>query len=128
MPLKTYSFDAADALDTPEAQADLLADAFASEDPVIVTAALGMIARARHCLGRPRYRPQPRSDLQSYRPRRQSYAVNDHGHCPGDGVEALCHAGVGGFPCLSDHAKHCSIGCVLFAQQPILWLIGGTWW
>ena len=47
MSLKTYDFDAADALDTPEAQAELLADAFASEDPAIVTAALGMIARAR---------------------------------------------------------------------------------
>ena len=47
MALKTYSFVAADALDTPAAQAELLADAFASEDPAIVTAALGMIARAR---------------------------------------------------------------------------------
>ena len=45
--LKTYDFDAADAIDTPLAQAELLADAFASEDPAIVTAALGMIARAR---------------------------------------------------------------------------------
>ncbi len=47
MTLKTYSFDAAGALDTATAQAELLAEAFASEDPAIVTAALGMISRAR---------------------------------------------------------------------------------
>jgi probable addiction module antidote protein len=45
--LKTLPFDAADALDTPKAQAELLEDAFASGDARIVTAALGMIARAR---------------------------------------------------------------------------------
>jgi probable addiction module antidote protein len=45
--LKTLPFDAADALDTPKAQAELLEDALASGDPRIVTAALGMIARAR---------------------------------------------------------------------------------
>lgn len=47
MALKTLTFDAADALDTPEAQAELLADALASGDAKVVTAALGMIARAR---------------------------------------------------------------------------------
>lgn len=47
MALKTLPFDAADSLDTPEAQAELLEEAFASGDPRIVTAALGMIARAR---------------------------------------------------------------------------------
>ena len=47
MPLETLPFDAADALDTPEEQAALLAEAFASADPSIVTAALGMVARAR---------------------------------------------------------------------------------
>ena len=47
MTLKTYAFDAADSLDTPQAQAELLAEAFASGDAEIVTAALGIIARAR---------------------------------------------------------------------------------
>lgn len=47
MALKTLPFDAVDALDTPEEQAAFLAEAFASDDPQTVTAALGMIARAR---------------------------------------------------------------------------------
>lgn len=47
MTLKTYPFDAADSLDTPQALAELLAEAFASGDAEIVTAALGIIARAR---------------------------------------------------------------------------------
>lgn len=47
MALKTLPFDAADALDSPEAQAELLADALASGDAKVVTAALGMIARAK---------------------------------------------------------------------------------
>ena len=47
MALKTFPFDAADALDTPEEQAALLAEAFASGEAEIVTAALGIIARAR---------------------------------------------------------------------------------
>ncbi len=47
MALKTYPFDAADALDTPEEQAALLAEAFASGEAEVVTAALGIIARAR---------------------------------------------------------------------------------
>lgn len=47
MALETFPFDAADSLDTREEQADLLAEAFASGDAAIVTAALGMIARAR---------------------------------------------------------------------------------
>lgn len=47
MALKTLPFDAADALDTPEEQAAILAEAFASGDPAVVTAALGIIARAR---------------------------------------------------------------------------------
>jgi probable addiction module antidote protein len=46
MALKTLPFDAADALDTAEAQAELLAEALASGDAKVVTAALGMIARA----------------------------------------------------------------------------------
>ena len=47
MALKTYPFDAADVLDTAEEQAALLAAAFASGDAVVVTAALGIIARSR---------------------------------------------------------------------------------
>ncbi len=47
MGLKTYPFDAADVLDTPEARAEFLAEAFASGDAAIVTAALGILARAR---------------------------------------------------------------------------------
>ena len=47
MALETLPFDGADALDTPEEQAALLAEAFASGDPAIVTSALGIIARAR---------------------------------------------------------------------------------
>ena len=47
MALKTYPFDAADALDTPEEQAALLAEAFASGEAGVVTAALGIIARSR---------------------------------------------------------------------------------
>jgi probable addiction module antidote protein len=47
MDLKTVPFDAADALDTLEAQAELLADALASGDAEVLAAALGMIARAK---------------------------------------------------------------------------------
>ena len=47
MPLVTLPFDPADALDTMEEQAAFLGEAFASADPSIVTAALGMVARAR---------------------------------------------------------------------------------
>jgi probable addiction module antidote protein len=45
--LKTFPFDAADAFETSKQQAELLEEAFASGDPRTVTAALGMIARAR---------------------------------------------------------------------------------
>jgi probable addiction module antidote protein len=47
MALKTLPFDAADAIDTPEAQAELLAEALASGDAKVVTAALGIIARSK---------------------------------------------------------------------------------
>jgi len=47
MALKTLPFDAADAIDTPDAQAELLAEALASGDAKVVTAALGMIARSK---------------------------------------------------------------------------------
>ncbi len=46
MALKTLPFDATDSLDTPEAQALLLAEALATSDTKVVTAALNMIARA----------------------------------------------------------------------------------
>jgi len=47
MPLETTIFDAAEYLDTPEPQADLLADAFDSGDATYIAHALGVIARAR---------------------------------------------------------------------------------
>ncbi|UVK43281.1 putative addiction module antidote protein [Mesorhizobium sp. AR07] len=47
MPLETTPFDAAEYLDTPEAQAELLADAFASGDTGYIANALGIVARAR---------------------------------------------------------------------------------
>jgi len=47
MPLKTTPFDEAKYLTTPEAQAELLADAFESGDTGYIANALGIIARAR---------------------------------------------------------------------------------
>ena len=47
MALETLPFDGADALDAADEQAALLAEAFASGDPAMVTSALGIIARAR---------------------------------------------------------------------------------
>jgi probable addiction module antidote protein len=47
MALKTIPFDEAKYLSTPEAQAELLADAFESGDPGYIANALGIIARAR---------------------------------------------------------------------------------
>jgi probable addiction module antidote protein len=47
MPLETFPFDAAEYLDTPEAQAELLADAFESGDAAYIAQALGTVARAR---------------------------------------------------------------------------------
>jgi DNA-binding phage protein len=46
MPLETVPFDAAHYLDSPDAQAELLMDAFASGDPAYISTALGTIARA----------------------------------------------------------------------------------
>jgi hypothetical protein len=43
----TLPFDAAEALDTQEAQAELLDEALASGNAKVVAAALGMIARAK---------------------------------------------------------------------------------
>jgi len=47
MPLETTPFDAAEYLDTPEAQAELLSDAFATGDAGYIANALGIVARAR---------------------------------------------------------------------------------
>jgi probable addiction module antidote protein len=47
MPLKTVPFDAADILDDPASQADLLSDAFATGDAGYIANALGVVARAR---------------------------------------------------------------------------------
>lgn len=47
MPLETFPFDAAEYLDTPESQAELLADAFESGDAAYIAQALGTVARAR---------------------------------------------------------------------------------
>lgn len=47
MPLETTPFDAAEYLDTPESQAELMADAFETGDPAYIAHALGIVARAR---------------------------------------------------------------------------------
>ena len=47
MPLKTTPFDAAEYLDTPESQADLLADALSTGDAGYIKIAIATIARAR---------------------------------------------------------------------------------
>jgi probable addiction module antidote protein len=45
--IETAPFDVARYIDTPEAEAELLADAFASGDIGYITHALGIVARAR---------------------------------------------------------------------------------
>lgn len=47
MTLSTTPFDAAEYLDTPQAQADFLSDAFETGDASYISAALGTIARAK---------------------------------------------------------------------------------
>ncbi len=47
MAVKTTPFDAAQYIDTPEAQDELLRDAFASNDAHYIANALGVVARAR---------------------------------------------------------------------------------
>lgn len=47
MPLETLTFDAADYLDTPEAQAEFLADALEDGDAAAFKQALDTVARAR---------------------------------------------------------------------------------
>lgn len=46
MKLPTTKYDSAVALDTPEAIQDYLTDAFESEDPALISYALGVVARA----------------------------------------------------------------------------------
>jgi probable addiction module antidote protein len=47
MAIETLPFDAAQYIDTPEAQAELLSDAFETGDVAYIAAALGVIARAK---------------------------------------------------------------------------------
>ncbi|MBL3576354.1 putative addiction module antidote protein [Rhodovulum sulfidophilum] len=47
MPIETTRFDAAEYLDTPEAQAMLLSDAFETGDAAYIKHAIGIVARAR---------------------------------------------------------------------------------
>lgn len=47
MAIETMPFDAAEYIDTPEAQAELLSDAFESGDAAYIAAALGTVARAK---------------------------------------------------------------------------------
>jgi probable addiction module antidote protein len=47
MPLKTYPFDAAEYLDTPEAQYEFLRESFDSGDSAEIQQAIGIVARAR---------------------------------------------------------------------------------
>lgn len=51
MAIETKPFDAAKYIDTPEAQAELLADAFESGDASYIANALGIVARARGMTG-----------------------------------------------------------------------------
>lgn len=53
MPLETFPFDAAEYLDTPEAQAAFLDDALSTDDPAEVTRALATVARARAMVAAP---------------------------------------------------------------------------
>lgn len=45
--VKTYPFDVAELLDTPEAQADFLSEFISTGDPAEINHALGVVARAR---------------------------------------------------------------------------------
>jgi probable addiction module antidote protein len=47
MAIETIPFDPAEFIDTPEAQAELLRDAFQTGDPTFIAIALGTVARAR---------------------------------------------------------------------------------
>jgi len=45
--VRTTPFDAADYLDSPEMIAEYLTEAFDSEDPALITKAIGTVARAK---------------------------------------------------------------------------------
>ncbi|MBB1092095.1 putative addiction module antidote protein [Rhodopseudomonas palustris] len=45
--VRTTPFDAADYLDSPEMIAEYLTEAFESEDPALITKAIGTVARAK---------------------------------------------------------------------------------
>ncbi|ABE41208.1 conserved hypothetical protein [Rhodopseudomonas palustris BisB5] len=45
--VRTTTFDAADYLDSPEMIAEYLTEAFESEDPALITKAIGTVARAK---------------------------------------------------------------------------------
>ncbi len=47
MTVETRPFDAAEHLDSPEAIAEFLVDAFESGDPGVISSALGAVARAK---------------------------------------------------------------------------------
>lgn len=47
MALKTYPFDPADYIDTPESQVELLVDAFETEDVTYIANAIRIVAPAR---------------------------------------------------------------------------------
>lgn len=47
MPIETFPFDASEYLGSPESQAELLADAFETQDAGYIAQALGVVARAR---------------------------------------------------------------------------------
>lgn len=49
--VSTTPFDAADYLDNPEMIADYLTEAFESEDPALITKAIGAVARAKGMSG-----------------------------------------------------------------------------
>ncbi|MCG6206801.1 putative addiction module antidote protein [Rhodopseudomonas sp. HC1] len=49
--MNTTPFDAADYLDSPETIAEYLTEAFESEDPVLITKAIGTVARAKGMTG-----------------------------------------------------------------------------
>ena len=45
--MKTWKFDPAEHLKSPEAQAELISEAFGTGDPMFIAHALGTVARAR---------------------------------------------------------------------------------
>ncbi len=94
MTLKNLPFDAADALDTADEQAAFLTEAFASGEPAIVTAALGMIARARGISQISRETGLSREAVyKATSPERKSDAGDPDGDYAGDGIAVFGRAG-----------------------------------